>query len=139
MTESALMINLIQYYNNRDNRDNDILMESNIFGNLDFSMNEDDNEEINCIQLQIETTNDINVNLCVFQKLEMVAEDLKLNLSQHSKTAKFRSQDTNYVNIMRTFIRASRTGDWHLYLLTLEKMPHLFAAMLHQLDYISRL
>ena len=38
-------------------------MESNIFGNFGISINEDDIEEINSIESQFETTNNININL----------------------------------------------------------------------------
>ena len=92
------MIKLIQYLL-PNNSDNDILLESNIFNKFDFSMDENDIEEINSMQLEIETTNDINVILCVSQKLEMAVEDLKLNLSQHSKTEKIWLQYMNYANI----------------------------------------
>ena len=43
-------------------------MESNIFGNFGISTNEDDIEEINSIESQFETTNNININLRAFQK-----------------------------------------------------------------------
>lgn len=43
-------------------------MESNIFGNFGISINEDDIEEINSIESQFETTNNININLRAFQK-----------------------------------------------------------------------
>ena len=67
MTESALMIKLIQYIL-PNNRYNNILMESNIFGNFGISINEDDIEKINSIESQFETTNNININLRAFQK-----------------------------------------------------------------------
>ena len=96
-------------------------------------MNENDIEDLKNLQLQIEVTSDItNVNLDVFQKLEIALEDLKLVLSQHSKTARFWLQYKDYVHIIRTFIRASRTGDWHLYFVVLEKMLNLFAATGHR-------
>ena len=45
-------------------------------------------KQINSIELQTETTNNI-VNLRVFLKLEMAVKDLKLNFSHNSKTSKF--------------------------------------------------
>ena len=45
-------------------------MKSNIFGNFGISINEDDIKEINSIKSQFETTNNININLHVFQKNE---------------------------------------------------------------------
>ena len=136
LSETALMIKLIQYLL-PNNSDNDILLESNIFNNFDFSMDEDDIEEINSMQLEIETTNDIHVILCVSQKLEMAVEDLKLNLSQHSKTEKTCLQYINYANITWTFIIASRTGDSHLHVITLQKMLHLLSATGHYNHAIS--
>lgn len=63
------MIKLIQYIL-PNNRFNNILMKSNIFGNFGISINEDDIKEINSIKSQFETTNNININLHVFQKNE---------------------------------------------------------------------
>ena len=142
LTESALMVKLIQYLL-PNNKDNAIFMESNFSDNSIFSMNENDIEDIKNIQLEIESGNNVTVDSQVFQKLEMALENLKSVLSQHSKTARFWLQYMDYVNIIRTFIRPSRTGDWNLYFITLEKMLNLFAAtviaiMLHQLVYIHR-
>ena len=78
----------------------------------------------------MENLSDINTNMNanVFQKLEIALEELKIYLSTHYKTANFWLQQMKYVNIVRNFIRASRTGDWHLYFITLGQMINLFDA-----------
>lgn len=53
------------------------------------------------------------------------------SLAQSSRTAKFWIQYQNYVDILKLFIRAERTGNWELHLVALSKMINLFAATGH--------
>ena len=56
---------------------------------------------------------------------------LKLELSNLSRTAKFWVQYLGYVKILKEFIRAERTGNWSLHLLSVSRMINLFAATGH--------
>ena len=47
------------------------------------------------------------------------------------RTANYWYQYVQYVLRAKTFIRAERTGDWHLHLSSIEKMLNLFAATGH--------
>ena len=49
----------------------------------------------------------------------------------NSRTAKLWINFMNYISIIRLFIAASRTGDWNLNLVAMEKMINLFAATGH--------
>ena len=62
--------------------------------------------------------------------------DLKENLTELqecylSKTAKLWIQYLEYIDLLKLFIRAERTGNWTLYLSALSKMINLFAATGH--------
>ena len=52
-------------------------------------------------------------------------------LQARSRTAKFWLQYQRYVNVLKSFIRAERTGNWSLHLQTLSNMINLFAATGH--------
>ena len=67
----------------------------------------------------------------VIQKFQRCMDELKQNLSSKSRTAKLWLQYIEYISIMRQYIRAARTGDWNLSLITLQKMINLFAATGH--------
>jgi len=54
-----------------------------------------------------------------FQKLQELLMNLKLHLSQTSRTAKLWLQYLTVVQTMKLFIRAERTCDWHLHLYSL--------------------
>ena len=56
---------------------------------------------------------------------------LKTHLSSESRTAKLWIQYREYVSIMRQFVRAARSGDWNLNLISLQRMLILFAATGH--------
>ena len=69
--------------------------------------------------------------LPVVKKFVDCIDALKVELASKSRTAKLWLQYMEYVEIMRQYIRAARTGDWHLSLSTLQKMLNLFAATGH--------
>ena len=48
-------------------------------------------------------------------------------LQTKSVTAKFGLQCQQYVNILKSFIRAERTGNWSLHLQSMSNMINLFA------------
>ena len=54
-----------------------------------------------------------------------------LNHWYNIRTAKFWIQYQNYVDILKLFIRAERTGNWEIHLVALRKMINLFAATGH--------
>jgi len=64
-------------------------------------------------------------------KLEKEILKLTDSLALISRTAKLWLQYIKYVNIIKDFIRAERTGDWNLHLLTVSRMLNLFAATGH--------
>ena len=63
-------------------------------------------------------------------KLLTAIREYKLQFQQ-CRTARMWLQYMYYVNIMKNFIRAERTGDWHLHLQTVAQMLNLFAATGH--------
>ena len=56
---------------------------------------------------------------------------IKDKLCTVSRTAKLWVQLLSYINILKLFIRAERTGNWNLHLVCLSKMINLFAASGH--------
>ena len=67
---------------------------------------------------------------CV-KKFNDCMEQLKRYLSSKSRTSKLWIQYLDYVDILRQFICAARSGDWNLNLKSLEQMLNLFAAAGH--------
>ena len=56
---------------------------------------------------------------------------LKEMLATVSRTAKLWIQHLYYVQVVKLFIRAERTGNWNLHLIAISKMINLFAASGH--------
>ena len=56
---------------------------------------------------------------------------LKDKLSAMSRTAKFWIQHLDYIQVLKLFIRAERTGNWSLHIVALSKMINVFAATGH--------
>jgi len=52
-------------------------------------------------------------------------------LASQSRTAKLWVQYLSYIQTVKTLIRAERTGDWNLHLVTVQQMLNLFAATGH--------
>ena len=49
-------------------------------------------------------------------------------LSENSRTAKLWIQYIQYINIVKQFIQAGRTGNWQNYLLVVRQILNLFSA-----------
>ena len=58
-------------------------------------------------------------------------EGLKTSISMKSRIAKLWLRYIDYMDIVWQYIRAARTGDWNLGLITLQRMINLFAATGH--------
>ena len=56
---------------------------------------------------------------------------LKDKLSAISRTAKLWIQHLDYIQVLKLFIRAERTGNWSLHIVALSKMINVFAATGH--------
>ena len=65
------------------------------------------------------------------QLLKKKLEHLKKVLSQESHTSMLWLQLLSYIQIIKDFIRAERTGNWSLHLHSVRNMLNLFAATGH--------
>ena len=63
--------------------------------------------------------------------LDIGLKTLKERLSSESRTAKLWLDYVNYIDVVKLFILAERTSDWHLHLHTVQSMLNLFAATGH--------
>jgi hypothetical protein len=66
------------------------------------------------------------------QKLDNLFNSYTAALATKSRTAKLWLQYIYYVGVAKNFIRAERTNDWHLHLITLSQRLNLFAAAGHR-------
>ena len=57
--------------------------------------------------------------------------ELKRSLAMQSRTAKLWVQYLYYVSTLKLLLRAERTADWHLHLVSIRRMINLFAATGH--------
>ena len=64
-------------------------------------------------------------------KLMFNLEEYKKYLAKTSRTSKLWLQYLDNIAVVKMFIRAERTGDWNLHLVSLNKMLNLFAATAH--------
>ena len=64
-------------------------------------------------------------------KLQDILDDYKDILNDSSRTAKLWLQYLHYIDVVKIFIRAERTGDFNLYLTALGRTINLFAATAH--------
>ena len=64
----------------------------------------------------------------VIEKLSSTISKLKDSLSKSSRTSRLWINYIIYINIVKTFIRAERTGNWDLHLTVVANMIDLFAA-----------
>ena len=55
-------------------------------------------------------------------------DDHKNKLKEKSRTAKFWVQYLDYINILKIFIRAERTGNWNLHRIAVSRLINLFDA-----------
>ena len=65
------------------------------------------------------------------RKLENIVETYKDDLSSISRTSKLWVQYLHYIELVQLFIRAERTGNWDLHIVSVTKMINLFAATGH--------
>ena len=65
------------------------------------------------------------------RKLRRIPETHKEEIAKQSRTAKLWVQYMDYVDVIKMFIRAERTGDWDKHLVATEKMLNLYAATGH--------
>ena len=66
-----------------------------------------------------------------FNKIKINLQNLKQHISKASRTSKLWIHYIRYVEIIKKFIRAERTGNWTLHLQTVSEMINLFAASGH--------
>ena len=66
-----------------------------------------------------------------FNHLKRMVENVKHYLQESSRTAKLWINYLQYIQIIKNFIRAERTGSWKLHLQSVKSMLNLFAATGH--------
>ena len=66
-----------------------------------------------------------------FNLLKRMVENVKHYLQESSRTAKLWINYLHYIQIIKNFIRAERTGNWELHLQSVKSMLNLFAATGH--------
>ena len=67
----------------------------------------------------------------IFNQASSQLSHIKQSLSEISRTAKLCVQYLQYISILKHFIRAERTGNWNLHVVTVGQMLNLFAATGH--------
>ncbi|XP_065662104.1 uncharacterized protein LOC136084858 [Hydra vulgaris] len=70
-------------------------------------------------------------NSSVVIRFTNLIENLKIQLFRSSRTAKLWLQYLEYISIIKMFIRAERTGNWHEHLEAIRLMLNIFAATGH--------
>ena len=70
-------------------------------------------------------------NYNVITNFKQLLDEYKDNLSSSSRTARLWIQYLDYINTVKLFIRAARTGNWSLHLESVRKMLNLLAATGH--------
>ena len=73
-------------------------------------------------------------HVATLEDLEILTENLqqlKDELCRVSRTSKLWIQYISYIEVLKLFIRAERTGNWNLHLVAISKMINLFAATGH--------
>ena len=63
--------------------------------------------------------------------MEECVVNYKAFLAEKSRTAKLWLKYIEYVEVLKLFIQAERTGNWNLHLIAVEQMLNLFAATAH--------
>ena len=75
------------------------------------------------------SASDCSVLQCTaLQKVEEQLQSVKCQLCATSRTARLWIQYIDYISIVKQFILAERTGNWHLHLTSVSNMLNLFAA-----------
>ena len=85
------------------------------------------------LEASYKNSEELNNNriLDVIEKLSSTISKLKDSLSKSSRTPRLWINYINYINIVKTFICAERTGNWDLYLTAAANMIDPFAATGH--------
>ena len=98
-------------------------------------LSEEEKNEIEVIYQETQENYEEGIKLLqVCSAFEFVCWSLetpKDHLHQKSRTTKLWLNYMDYVNVLKQFIRAERSGDWDLHLYVLERMLNLFAATGH--------
>ncbi|CAB4000916.1 Hypothetical predicted protein [Paramuricea clavata] len=71
------------------------------------------------------------------KKLDHCLQKYKELLAERSPTTTLWLQYIEYVETLKVFIRAERTGDWNLYIVAITKMLYLFAATVSSFKYLG--
>ena len=90
-----------------------------------------DIEELRTLVEQIEQNKDTTMISETSLKFCGATAKCKEYLSEHSRTAKLWIQYIHYINIVKRFIRAKRTGNWQNHLMVIRQMINLFSATAH--------
>ena len=78
----------------------------------------------------INSNNEVEDVSIIVEKVENAIKNWKKEMTEF-RTANYWYQYVQYVSLENTFIRAERTGDWHLHLSSVKKMLNMFAATGH--------
>lgn len=71
------------------------------------------------------------------KQIEAALNDIKTKLTAASRTAKLWTRYIDYVQVLKLFLLAERTSNWHLHLKCIHDMLNLFAATGHNNYYKS--
>ena len=100
----------------------------------EFSISEQDFSEIECLYKSFTNGKaDVEgvVNSEAMTNLSTMFQSYKDQLTTKSRTARLWIQYLDYINTIKVFIRAERSGNWHLHLIAAGRMLNLFAATAH--------
>ena len=90
-----------------------------------------DTEELHTLVEQIEQDKDTTLTSEASLKFCRAIARCKEYLSENSRTAKLLIQYIHYINIVKQFIRAGRTGNWQNYLTVVHQILNLFSVTAH--------
>ena len=90
-----------------------------------------DTEELHTLVEQIKQDKDTTLTSEASLKFCRAIARCKEYLSENSRTAKLLIQYIHYINIVKQFIRAGRTGNWQNYLMVVRQILNLFSATAH--------
>jgi hypothetical protein len=129
LVDGSLTILLLKIVTSKD------FCETNCSELLAFcSITSDDVTEIENMYIDVTNGNKsfTDVACCqAFQRLQQAKQKLQDFLAYTSRTAKLWLQYIQCVKLLKLFIRAERTSDWHLHLYAFSQMLPLFAATGH--------
>ena len=88
-------------------------------------------KELRTLVEQNEKTKDTTMTSETSLKFCRATARCKEYFSETSRTANLWIQYIHYINIVKQFIRAERTGNWQNHLMTVRQMLNLFSATAH--------